>query len=94
MVFAELANRTDVWKKGLEDWNVKQSQIANEWRTEGRAEAKQEDILEFLEGRFVQDPLRSSLGLRILRNLNRLSSWIKLAAEANSLADFEAGMGE
>lgn len=32
--------------------------------------------------------------VRATPDVNRLSRWIKLAAEAGSLADFQAGMGE
>ena len=77
---------------------MKQSQIANEWRaegrTEGRAEGKQESLLDVLECRFHATTPEIVATVTTTQDVNRLTRWIKLAAEANSLADFEAGMGE
>ena len=90
MVFADLADRKEIWKQGLGDWNVKQSTIANEWRNEGRQEA----ILELLENRFHTKPPEIVARVTTTQDANRLSRWIKLAAAADSLADFQAAMEE
>src|SRR5438552_18596588 len=49
-----------LWKRGLEDWNVRQSQVANEWR----ADAVRADILRTLELRFGA-PVPSDLAAAI-----------------------------
>jgi len=90
MVFADLADRKEIWKQGLEDWNVKQSTVANEWR----AEAHQKDILRLLNIRFhVRSP---EIVERVTetQDIDQLLRWFDLAATANSLADFQAAMDE
>jgi hypothetical protein len=49
LVFAELADRIDVWKHALEGWNVRKSQVVEEWREEGRAEGREEGRVEALQ---------------------------------------------
>jgi hypothetical protein len=40
VVFAELVGCQDVWKKGLEGWNVRRSIVVQEWEAEGEARGK------------------------------------------------------
>ena len=66
-------------------------EIADRIRREGKIEGKIEDILELLED-FGKVPER--LIERISREAKpeQLSKWLKYAAKASSLAEFEAGM--
>ena len=59
-----------------------------EGKTEGKAEGKDEDILMFLE---EMGSVPSSLREKILaqQDLNLLSRWLKLAAKAENLQEFE-----
>jgi hypothetical protein len=56
MVFADLAGRVQDWKRGLEGWEMTESQVVNEWtsQAEARGELKRsrKNLLELLEGRF------------------------------------------
>jgi hypothetical protein len=45
-LFAELTDCAAVWKSGLEGWNMRESTIVAEWKTEGRAEGKAEGLAE------------------------------------------------
>jgi hypothetical protein len=38
LVFADLADRREVWEKGLEGWNVEVSQVVEKWKADARAE--------------------------------------------------------
>ena len=94
MVFSELANRFEIWKQGLEDWNVKQSTVANEWRAEGIAVGLHKGILNLLEFRFHTLPPEIVDRIKTTQDVDRLSSWIDLAMTAASLDDFQAAMEE
>jgi hypothetical protein len=43
LVFAELVGRGLVWKRVLEEWKMTESQIVNEWMSQGAARAKLEE---------------------------------------------------
>src|SRR6266852_9855238 len=36
LLFAELAGRAESWKQALEGWDMRTSQVVEEWRNEGR----------------------------------------------------------
>ena len=50
LVFAELNDRADLWRTELEGWNMRESTLVNEWKSEakleGRLEGKREGKLE------------------------------------------------
>ena len=98
MVFADLADRKEIWKQGLEDWNVKQSTVANEWRTEGIAvgltKGDQKAILNLLQIRFHSKPPEIVERVMATQDADRLSRWFELAATEASLEDFQAAMDE
>ena len=62
-----------------------------EGRNEGKHESKIEDILELLED-LGQVPQRIVELIKTEDNMNVLSRWLKSAARAGSIAEFEANM--
>jgi hypothetical protein len=92
-VFARLSPAADQWFQVLEGWNMKSSpfldEVRAEGRTQGRAEARAEDILRFVRLRFRTEPT-AEIRARIQseHNLDRLNRWVDAAAAANSLEEF------
>ena len=62
-----------------------------EGRSEGRLESKIEDILELLE-ELGKVPQRIVKIIKSENNISILSRWLKAAAKAGSIAEFEANM--
>jgi len=73
---------------------VRESTVANEWRQEGRIEARQENILKLLDIRFHANPSEIVAHVNATQDYNRLLRWFKLAATADSIAAFQAAMDE
>jgi hypothetical protein len=100
LVFAELANCQDVWRKALEGWDMKESQIVKEWEdkarregeAKGKTEGKAEALLQFLQKRFktVPDDLRTAI---LAAQEDRLTGWLDVAFTARSLRRFRAQAG-
>jgi hypothetical protein len=101
LVFAEAADRKEVWKEALKEWNMKVSQTVLEWqaeaRAEGRAEGRAEEaadkqaesILRLLGLRFPGGiPTDLAEGIRAVRDLGKLDQWFDAAATAPSLEEF------
>lgn len=62
-----------------------------DYKLEGKIEGKIEDILALL-GEFGQVPQRIEELIRVEEDMNVLSGWLKSAAKASSIAEFEANM--
>jgi hypothetical protein len=103
-VFAELAGRTDAWRPALEGWDMRESQIVQEWqaqaRAEGRAEGREEGevrraravIVRALQVRFGNVPEDVRARVENEGDLALLQGWFDLALTANSLAEFQAAL--
>ncbi len=101
LVFADLAGRAAEWKKGLEGWNMGESQVVNEWRAEGRTEgratglleARLADLLHVLEVRFsTAVPSEVKTVIEGSTDPDELSRWLDLALTAKSLEEFRAAL--
>jgi predicted transposase YdaD len=107
-VFAELTNRQEVWRRALEDWDMKESQLVKEWEdkarregeakgkaegeAKGKAEGKAEALLQFLSRRFKAVP--DELRTAILAAPEeRLTAWLDVAFAARSLPRFRDQAG-
>ena len=44
-VFAELAGRIEVWRTGLEGWNVEVSQVVLEWQEQAELRLQRANVL-------------------------------------------------
>jgi hypothetical protein len=99
LVFAELVRVRDAWRRGLEGWNVLQSQQVLEWQAMARAEARAEaeirttrkDLLRLLELKFSA-PLPADLvnTIQATTDLDKLTRWFDTAVTAPSLDAFRA----
>ncbi len=85
LVFAELAGRAQQWERGLEGWNMRQSQVVNEWR----AEAVREIVAQALELR-CGAPIPSDLAaaLQQMLDLSELRRWHQAAVLSDSFDEF------
>jgi hypothetical protein len=96
VVFAELTGCRDVWRQGLEEWNVQRSQQVLEWQQEARdkarLETRREDVLRLLRLRFQSVPEDLAVAVAGMTDLAELSRWFDLAATAGSLDAFRAAV--
>jgi hypothetical protein len=100
LVFAEAAGCQQAWRQGLRGWNVRESQVVNEWIREGevmgaargKAEGEAAALLRVLRARFGAVP--DELAGRILQaaDLPQLERWLDLASTAASLDAFRQGL--
>jgi hypothetical protein len=88
LVFAEAADRSDVWKQALKGWNMVESQQVLEWMAQGKAEGGAEMLLRVLRNRFGPLPVDLETAVRSTTNLNTLETWVDLAMTSPALADF------
>jgi hypothetical protein len=101
LVFADLAGCVPVWKQELEGWNMRKSQIVEEWREEGRIEGRQEGrieayqgiLLRMLQKRFsgVSSP-EVTTAVQAQTNAEELMRWLELLDNAASLEAFRAAI--
>jgi hypothetical protein len=95
LVFAELAGRVPAWKRGLEGWDMTESQVVNEWTRQAESRAKLVErrlaLLELLEGRFpgVVPPEVVKL-INEQESLELLDDWFRAALRAFSFEQFLA----
>jgi hypothetical protein len=97
LVFASLAGCFSEWKRALEGWNMRTSEVIDGWRAEGRAEglvqARRADVLRLLQLRF-KVPIPADLAAEIgaLNDPDELTRWLDSAAIAGSLEAFRTTM--
>jgi hypothetical protein len=95
LVFAELAGRRAAWDQALEDWNVRQSQQVLEWQKVAVTEHARRDLLRLLEVRHsTAVPPDLAAMVAASNDLDELSRWFDIAARADSLDAFRAGIGQ
>ncbi len=95
LVFAELVGRVPAWKRGLEGFEMTESQVVNEWmskgRAEGRLEASRQKLLDLLEGRFPgQVPGEVTRLVNEQESLALLDDWFWEAVRAFTFEQFLA----
>lgn len=94
LVFADLADCWEVWHRGLEGWNMRESRQVLEWQREAVIENKRRDILRLLELRQRQGiPVDLTAIIAESNDLDELSRWFDLAATTESLETFRAAIG-
>jgi hypothetical protein len=97
VVFADLAGRAVVWKQALEGWNVRNSQVIDEWRNEGRVEGRQEgrleshreDLLALLQERFGAVPEEWVQRIQALTDVDRLKAAIRQVVHIHTLEELQ-----
>jgi hypothetical protein len=93
IVFAEAADRDEVWKEALRGWNMKESKQVLEWMAQGKAEGEAaraaSDILRLLARRLPPGvPPDVAARIQATTDLQRLGDWFDLAIVAASVEGF------
>jgi hypothetical protein len=93
LVFAELAGCGPAWQRGLEGWEMTESQVVNGWIRQGEAKGKrenqQQNLLELLEGRFPGAvPNEIVTLIQQQESLELLRDWFKAAVRASTFEEF------
>jgi hypothetical protein len=98
LVFADLVDRFDVWKKGLEGWNVERSRVTLEWEEHAAAREHlrtvRSKLLRVLQVRFGE-----SLPTDIVHTIEGqeapdvLDRWFDQALVINSLDEMRSAIG-
>jgi hypothetical protein len=96
-LFSELTAHHLAWVKALEGWNVRQSQVAEEVREEGRKkgeiETRRATVLEMLEQRFGSPiPKNVQRVIDSTKSVAKLKRLFSAAISANSLDEFRAAL--
>jgi hypothetical protein len=93
LVFAELAGRRAEWNRGLEGFEMTESQVVNDWISRGEAKGKlnerREKLLKLLSKRFpgaVPDDVVRLVNEQ--ESLDILDHWFDAAAEAYTFQQF------
>ena len=95
LVFAELVGRRPAWDRGLEGFDMMESQVVREWVNKGRAEGElktqRKNLLEVLEDRFPGAAPNEVIKLiEHQESFDLLHDWFR---EANRAPSFEHFMG-
>ncbi len=93
LLFADHAGCLDVWKKGLEGFNMERSKVILEWEARGRLITLRETVLETLQIRFKQTPEDLARAIEQQDNPAVLKHWHQLAVTAASFEEMRSQMG-
>jgi hypothetical protein len=102
VIFAALAHCLDVWKQGLEGWNMEECEIVKEWEEQGRQKGLRQGQLEnmrrvFLhvfEQRFPGEvPADVAAAAQAQTNVDTLMRWMDLLLTASSPDQLRAALG-
>jgi hypothetical protein len=89
LVFAELVGRGAEWRRGLEGFEMTESQVVNEWISQGMLKDRRQLLLEALEGRFPG--AAPSDVVRLIQqqdSLDVLHDWFKAAIRVSTFEQF------
>jgi hypothetical protein len=85
LVFAELVGRRAEWQRGLEGFEMTESQVVNEWISQGELKRQRRNLLELLEGRFPGAVPNDVVQLiQQQDSLELLHDWFKVAVRAST----------
>lgn len=92
LVFAELAGHGLAWKQGLEGFEMTESQVVNEWISQGKLEERRQNLLRLLKGKFP-GLVSEEVSQVILHqeSLELLADWFDAAITAISMSEFVQG---
>ncbi len=97
-MFAGLTDHPEVWRNGLEDWNVERSEITLEWEARGEARGElnrmRADLLRVLQVRFGESlPEDVTKAIQAQANLTTLDAWFTCALTAGNLDELRPVLG-
>ena len=91
LVFAELAGRAMIWKRALEDFDMTESQVVNEWISKGELRKERQLLLRLLNKRFPGAvPPEVAKLISEQESLDLLNHWFDAAASAVTYDEFFA----
>jgi hypothetical protein len=97
VVFAEAANRRDVWKQALKGWPMTESMQVREWQQEalakGEAKGRAAAVIKVFEARFTPVPQDLADIIRATTDLGILDRRLPLAVQVDSLDTFRQTTG-
>ncbi|HKI38298.1 MAG TPA: hypothetical protein VKA46_40995 [Gemmataceae bacterium] len=97
LVFAELTRELINWQRGLEGWEMKESQYIKGWLNQGKVQGVVErgrsDLLKLLRAK-LHDPVPEEVRLAIegTNDPGTLDRWYDAALQAGTWPDFRAAM--
>ena len=93
LVFAVLAGTDSVWRKALQEWNMTECSIVNEWQDEARMETGMEHVRRAIRLRFGT-PMPADLEdqLVAIKSKTELNRWFDASQTAPSLDAFRAAV--
>jgi hypothetical protein len=95
LVFSELAGGYLAWSKGLEDWEMTESQVVNRWIEKAVQEAELNKARTFLL-RALEQRFPGAVSQDVIETINTqpslplLEDWFNVALRANSIEEFVA----
>jgi hypothetical protein len=93
LVFARRAQRDDLWKQALGDWDMSNLQEVDYWHHEGRTEGEilkgRQWLLTLLESRFGSLPEELIQRIQAVEDIQRLDRAFQQALHLQSLADLQ-----
>jgi hypothetical protein len=92
-VFAELAERQEVWRPVLKGWSMEESKVVNEWIAQGSAKgarALRTSLVKLLTRQFKEVPPDIAATLNAQTDLATLEAWFDRALGATTLDDVRA----
>jgi hypothetical protein len=97
-IFAELTGWKEAWHRALEDWNVQESPIVNEWIAQGRSQgvvaAGRDRLLRLVRAKFPGQVFPEvSSAIEAQADADELSRWYDLALAASSLEQLRSALG-
>ncbi len=95
LVFADLVGRVPAWKRGLEGWEMTESQVVNEWMSQGEARGRLEQARKSLLvvlGKQFPGTVPAEIGRLIneQESLELLDDWLRAALDADTFEQFLA----
>lgn len=96
-ILARAARRGDVWKAGLEGWNMEVSEFLQEWIAKGEARglvnARRADLRRILELRFSPIPSDLIALIESETSLEQLGRWLDQAVTAATVDELRTAWG-
>lgn len=88
-VFAELAGCLPAWERGLEGFDMTESEVVNRWISKGELNRARFSLLEALEGRFPGQASEEILQMiREQESLPLLDTWFRAVVRVRTFEDF------
>jgi hypothetical protein len=85
LLFAELTGTDDIWRSLLEDWNVTESRLVQDWLTQERLRTLRQTLRLLLEDRFRELPQGVGQRIEACGDAERLQTAVRQVTRLGSL---------